>query len=190
MLCVFKNIDQYLKESDDAAETRVVHDSFISCILSHGNRGGIIGTDSLSIKREDIERAVGESKTLNKQPKIFFIQACQGTDPGTEPVSTVHADGGKTTSKRADIYICSATTFGDQSYREEFKGSWFVVEVCKILCQYGKCYKLSEFQNHLNAEVSGNESYRHYENGKMYTQQTTGGGQLRHDVHFFDGGDL
>lgn len=190
MLSVFEKIDKYLKESDDGAKVKVAHDSFICCILSHGNRGSIIGKDSISVKRESIERAVGESKTLNGRPKIFFIQACQGDDPGTEPVLTVHADGGKTTSKRAHIYVCSATTFGDKAYRDEFLGSWFVVEVCKILCQFGKCYKLSDFQNHLNKSVATNESYRCYDKkGIKHTQQTTGGGQLYHDVHFFDGGD-
>jgi len=64
MLHIFKTLDDYLKDSDSKAKTNVAHDSFVCCILSHGNENAIIGADSKSVKREDIETWTAGSKVL------------------------------------------------------------------------------------------------------------------------------
>lgn len=184
MLYVFKNLDKYLEQSDKRATNKVEHDSFICCILTHGNQLGFSGSDSLLVKRDDIERAVGESTKLRGRPKIFFVQACRGSNPGTQPVLTVHADN---TSRKADIYTCFATAHGDAAYRSEFKGSWFICEVCETMCKYGKNSKLSDIQLQLNQTVPS-EKYRYTDmNGFVHSQQSSGATMLQHDVHFFDG---
>ena len=86
------------------------------------------------------------------KPKIFFIQACRGGGYGSEYVEAdnsarVHPDD---SSNRADVYVCTAAVSGDQSYRDKFLGSWFIFELCKILCEFGTCKALCKVQSELN----------------------------------------
>ena len=157
------------------------------CILSHGTKDSIIGSDSKPISRDYIEQQVGSSTTLRGKPKIFFLQACRGRDLGSEPVPTrrIQADGDD--SDRADIYVCSATVSGDQSYRDIKRGSWFITEVCKVLCELGTSCNLNEIQKGLNDKVPQNPDYRYEtKDGKSYVQQPScSNDTLKHDVHFF-----
>lgn len=179
---VFKNLDKYLKSSDNGAKTKVAHDSFICCLLSHGDKGVVFGSDSEPVELDDIEKQAGKSKTLRDKPKIFFIQACQGKELGTEAVPVVKSDG-ESTSGRAHIYTCKASVTGDKAYRYTTMGSWFVIEVCKILCEFGPCYKFpDDFQLQLNQNIANNEEYRYM---KMYVQQPVGYNQLQRCIHFF-----
>ncbi|CAL1534694.1 unnamed protein product [Lymnaea stagnalis] len=60
------------------------HDCFILFILSHGDRGVVLGTDANTQNRDNnlsivyIRRLFSENKSLLGKPKLFFIQACQG----------------------------------------------------------------------------------------------------------------
>ena len=55
-------------------------DSFVCCILTHGERDKVVGTDSKSVMIETLtQRLCGNScPQLNDKPKLFFIQACRG----------------------------------------------------------------------------------------------------------------
>jgi len=97
-----------------------------------------------------------------------------------------HADD--TSSTKADFYICLATTLGDKSYRDKYTGSWFITEVCKVLCEYATCDSLhADFQLRLNTNVSNNESYRflNEELKEHFAQQPASSNQLQQHVHFF-----
>jgi len=186
MLHIFETLDDILKDSDSKskANAKVAHDSFVCCFLSHGTRDAIYGADSEPVKREDMERRAGMSKTLNSRPKIFFVQACQGDEYGEAPVERQQADD--TSSARADFYICLATTLGDKSYRDIYTGSWFITEVCKVLCKYASCDSLhTDFQLRLNQNVSNNETYRYFSKKQRYAQQPASSNQLQRHVHFF-----
>lgn len=195
ILLLFNNLDKFLKDSDDDAKTKVAHDSFVCCVLSHGDRGVVFGSDSKEVTREDIERGTGKSKTLKGRPKIFFIQACQGSGAGTAPVTRIVSDGSglsrtsaNTTSERAHIYTCLASVIGDRAYRRGVRGSWFVTEVCKILCECGTSYKFpDDFMPQLNHNVANNSSYRYYDRKekKYCVQQPVGMTQLQQCIHFF-----
>ena len=56
------------------------NDSFVCCILSHGKEGMVAGTDGKYVKMREITRALTMCKELEKKPKLFFIQACQGKE--------------------------------------------------------------------------------------------------------------
>ena len=181
---VFENLDRYLTHSDNGARNKVAHDSFICCILSHGDRGVVFGSDSEPVELENVEKWAGKSKTLRDKPKIFFIQARQGTEPGTEAVATVTLHGDRLdASERAHIYTCKAIciTMGSTM------GSWFVIEVCKILCEFGPCYKFpDDFQPKLNQNVTNNKEYI-YQKDKTHIQQPVSCyHQLQHCIHFFE----
>jgi hypothetical protein len=178
---VFEETDKFLKDSDNNARFKVAHDSLICCILSHGDRGVVFGSDSKSVRIGDIERGIGKSKILNNKPKIFFIQASLGDmkDDGTEAISTITSDD-LSTSGSAHIYFCMACAVGYQAYRNRMRGSWFIIEVCKILCEFGKCFKFpDDFQPLLNKNMANN---RYQE---KYVQQPVGLNQLQGCIHFF-----
>ena len=184
---VFKNLDKFLKDSDNRAEKKVAHDSFICCILSHGNRGVVFGSDSEPVKIEDIERQAGRSETLRNKPKIFFIQASQGHQHATKPVNPITWSYEEPVLGMADIYTCMSSAPGKESYRYSTRGSWFVIEICKILCEIGPCCKFpDDFLPQLNKNMLNNKEYR-FQN--KYIQQPYASNQLLHCIHFFDSFD-
>ncbi len=56
------------------------YDSFICCILTHGESGRVFGADSSSVLIETLtgELCAASCPSLKGKPKIFFIQACRG----------------------------------------------------------------------------------------------------------------
>lgn len=179
ILWFFEHLDEKLRESDTHDTNKVANDSFVCCILFHGSDGdAIIGSDSKPVKRKDIETLTGRSAILNSRPKLFFIQACRGDNPGSIPVERVLADGSVPVS--ADFYFCYATVSGDKAYRGECKGSWFVIELCRILCKHATADSFPDgIQTKLNEAVG--TKYRK----NNYAIQPTGSSQLYKHVHFF-----
>ncbi|XP_033126142.1 caspase-8-like, partial [Anneissia japonica] len=64
-----------------AEEDHSNYDAFVCCILSHGNYGFVTGVDGGTCKIMDITRHLSSSNcpSLAYKPKMFIIQACQGT---------------------------------------------------------------------------------------------------------------
>ena len=64
--------------------------AFVLCILSHGAKGVIVGTDGEHISIDTITAIFdGEScPQLSNKPKIFVFQACQGGEYLFAPSST------------------------------------------------------------------------------------------------------
>ena len=79
-------------------QQKVEHDSFVCCILSHGTKDSIIGSNSKEVLRDYIEQQAGKNKTLSDKPKIFFLQACRGKELGSEPVPTRRTEAGDDSS--------------------------------------------------------------------------------------------
>ena len=183
---IFYNIDLFLKKVCSKSHTKVENDSFVCCILSHGDKFCIYSSDSKEVTIQYMECGLGESETLNSKPKIFFIQACQGGGLGTKPVqSKLQADGESQTSRRADVYISYATVPGDMCYRDIEKGSWFIGVVCKTLCKESTCCSLNEMQHSINAGVADEPDYVFKSEDGNYKQQPSCSNQLRRNVHFF-----
>ena len=141
---IFDKVDDFLsgvdRETDE--KSKLAHDSFVCCLLSHGNKSCIKSSDNKNIYIKYLEESVGTSKRLLKRPKIFFIQACQGDEIGCEIVEpevlvneSLVSDGNVHTTNRSDIYISYATVQGNKAYRHEEKGSWYIGTVCKTLCE-------------------------------------------------------
>lgn len=199
MTQIFENIDEFLKTSNDAAVDKVSNDSFVCCILSHGGRDSVLGSDNHPVRTENIERIIGRSEVLKRKPKLFFIQACRGPNPGAEIHSDdaeIQSDDGRS-SKRSDINFCYATAPGDRTYRNTRTGSWFVTELCKILCEFAPCCTLHQMENKLNAALPADAQYTYrlavpldvgLKSGLVQevTQQPSSAGSMTRDVHFFD----
>ncbi|XP_070569996.1 caspase-3-like isoform X1 [Ptychodera flava] len=56
------------------------YDSFVCFFMSHGNENGVCTSDNKTVKMEDVrDMFVGvECPSLERKPKMFFIQACRG----------------------------------------------------------------------------------------------------------------
>uniref|UniRef100_A0A671M9C9 Caspase-8 n=1 Tax=Sinocyclocheilus anshuiensis TaxID=1608454 RepID=A0A671M9C9_9TELE len=123
-------------------------DAFVCCILSHGEKGSVLGIDGKPVPIRELTQPFAECHTLVNKPKLFFIQACQGNEAqqgvwmadgqentreeGTfEKVSHTAATHG--VPKDADFLIGIATVEHYKSFRCTKHGSIYIQELCKQL---------------------------------------------------------
>ncbi|NXC28589.1 CASPA protein, partial [Campylorhamphus procurvoides] len=122
-------------------------DCFICCILSHGESGAIHGTDEkpVSIRTIMSHFAATKCPQLTGKPKLFFIQACQGSKR-QHPVS-VEADAQvpELSSTQQSISLCESipedadfllglsTVDGCVSFRDIQQGAWYIQALCSNL---------------------------------------------------------
>ncbi|XP_064397930.1 caspase-7-like isoform X3 [Halichondria panicea] len=146
-----------LPTADDIKTTVVEHanknsnpDSFICCILAHGEEGAIVGLDGSTIKIAEISRALVEppnpcQKYLHQKPKIFFIQACQGRDTPSEldctkdvptdpslPVENLDT-GIPSLPRDSDFFYGFASSFETAATRNPDHGASYIQTLCNVL---------------------------------------------------------
>ena len=176
-------------------------DSFICCILSHGNAGHIYGSDSILLPLDDITLQLSGEKcrSLISKPKLFFLQACRGlqkdkavrvqsdsggtgiqeqvlTDSGAARMAT---DSDVTIPDAADFFFSYATPINQVAWRDLDNGSWYVSELCKSLTSYGTFASLLDMVTRTNGEVARGYSY------KDFKQEPDFNSRLRKNVFFF-----
>ncbi|XP_056606105.1 caspase-8 isoform X3 [Triplophysa dalaica] len=122
-------------------------DVFVCCVLSHGEKGAVLGVDGKQIEIRELTLPFARCNSLASKPKLFFIQACQG-NLGHEPVWMT--DGPDSTEegryeedarmelpfslpKEADFLIGMATVEHYQSFRHTTDGSIYIQELCRQL---------------------------------------------------------
>lgn len=113
-------------------------DAFVCCILSHGHRGVVFGSDEELL---NIKHAIGKFKASNQpaltgKPKVFLIQACQGTQKQSGVLlENLQSDDGPSLSipQEADFLIAMATVEDYTSFRHKINGSWFIQSLCQQL---------------------------------------------------------
>lgn len=122
-------------------------DSVVCCILSHGQQGSVLGVDGLPVDFGDLSRPLNGLRcfSLAEKPKLFFIQACQGTSEqqavyieSDDHTNTVCSDAVAPTESipsDADFLFAMSTVPSFVSYRERSNGSWFIQSLCQNLVQ-------------------------------------------------------
>ncbi|XP_034052947.1 caspase-8-like, partial [Gymnodraco acuticeps] len=122
-------------------------DAFICCVLSHGDKGVVLGVDGQSLRIKQITRIfmATPQSPLTAKPKVFLIQACQGgqdhpmvvsdhlqadSSHSTRPTDSSHS---KSIPQEADFLVHSSTIEDYKSIRDIKEGSWFIQSVCKQL---------------------------------------------------------
>lgn len=70
---------EILNDVRDVINESIKYDSVIVCILSHGYKGVVYGSNSVPVKIEDIEKLILTDRLIGK-PKILIVQACQGEE--------------------------------------------------------------------------------------------------------------
>ena len=66
---------------EQASQDHTYFNCFVCIVLSHGDRDVIYGVDGKTISLDKLKDAlVDNCPTLVGKPKLFFIQACQGSE--------------------------------------------------------------------------------------------------------------
>lgn len=113
-------------------------DAFICCILSHGAKDVVLGTDREPLCVKQIIRTfkATNQSTLTGKPKVFLIQACQGSQKQRGVLSKdLQSDDYHSLSipEEADFLVATATVEDHVSFRHKIDGSWFIQSVCQQL---------------------------------------------------------
>ncbi|XP_043989176.1 caspase-8-like isoform X2 [Gambusia affinis] len=116
-------------------------DALVVCLLSHGEKGAIIGIDEKDVMLEQIFESFKNVSTLFGKPKLFFIQACQQEvsqrtnreEPSKEtPSNSVYSDASRP-STDGDILIGMATVPNSIAFRHTENGSIYIQVLCQEL---------------------------------------------------------
>ncbi|XP_069020629.1 caspase-8-like [Embiotoca jacksoni] len=148
-------------------------DAFICCVLTHGRKGVVLGTDlnPLPIKQITTMFKATEQSALSGKPKVFLIQACQGSQKqhgvfvhdleADEPLSSFIPED-------ADLLVAVATVEDHAAFRHKVEGSWFVQTVCEQLkerCPRGE--DVTTILHHVNYGVGLREASTQHGAGKQ-----------------------
>ncbi|XP_072296566.1 uncharacterized protein [Eucyclogobius newberryi] len=148
----------------DLQQTPKHGDVFVCCVLTHGNKGVVYGTDKSPLAIKDITRTFKATSIspLTAKPKVFFIQACQGAGNVQSGVieADLETDGGPSVSvpEEADVLVAVATVEDYVSFRHKVNGSWFIQTLCQQLkegCSRG--VDIHSILQQVNSEVSQKE---------------------------------
>ena len=160
------------------------YDSFICCILTHGETNLVHGADSEAVNLLDLAGVMKMCGTLRGKPKLFFIQACRGDseDEGFEYSDIQHDApnlGTPSIPQEADFFFGYATPQGNAAYRSRRHGSWYISELCKVLTKQAYTHNLSSMMKKVNFQVSKAFTKEGHKQAPEFVDR------LRKEVHFF-----
>ena len=164
---------------DISCRDHTPYDSFICCILTHGEEGVVFGADSRPVSLRDLTGIVKGTftRSLMNKPKLFFVQACRGDRE--ERGIPVEKDGDTSLPVEADFLFGYATPTGKAAYRSRRHGSWFISELCEVFKEDSMQMPLGAMMKKINRRVS--DAYTK----EGYKQCTEVVDRLRKDVMFF-----
>ncbi|XP_020490057.2 caspase-3 [Labrus bergylta] len=132
--------------------------SFVCVLLSHGEEGGIYGTDAFEKFENFTKYFKGDRcKSLVGKPKLFFIQACRGSDldsGATVETDSVAVEKTERIPVEADFLYAYSTAPGYYSWRNTSNGSWFMQALCEMLHQYSRELELMQIMTRVNRKVA------------------------------------
>ncbi|XP_070545003.1 caspase-3-like [Ptychodera flava] len=152
-----KDVLKALSEEDHSNS-----DCLAIAIQSHGaDNGDIYGSDDETIPILQVaEYFLGDNcKSLVGKPKLFFIQACQGTktDPGVDQVDAALDESHEPTQRLpvwADFLICLSTMHGYYAFRNSEKGSWFIQAMDEVFRRHAESMDLISMMTRVNRKVA------------------------------------
>lgn len=146
---------------DMARRDHSQYDSFLCCILTHGEREVVHGADSNPVNLNDLTGVMKMCDTLQGKPKLFIIQACRGEAEGeaVKLEDDLQRDAGgspytNTIPKEADFFFGFATPTGNAAYRSRRFGSWFISEVCQVFINNAYTLNLNAMMKKVNNRVA------------------------------------
>lgn len=152
--------DQTVKQMTDvliaaSQDDHSSYASFICVLLSHGDEGVFFGTDgSVELKYLTSLFRGDRCKSLAGKPKLFFIQACRGTDLDGGIETDGGDDGPTKIPVEADFLYAFSTAPGYYSWRNTMTGSWFIQSLCEMISKYGKELEILHIMTRVNHKVA------------------------------------
>jgi hypothetical protein len=110
-----------------AAENHDAYDSFVCCVSTHGDEHVMYGSDCVGAIRSELIQYVKQAESLNRKPKMFFLQACRTKADSTAAANTYPTYYPDAADRDADVFVANASTAHNASYRSHVTGSWFVM---------------------------------------------------------------
>ncbi|NXL23648.1 CASP3 protein, partial [Setophaga kirtlandii] len=153
------NIFKLLKKVSEEDHSK--RSSFVCVLLSHGDEGLIYGTDGpLELKALTSLFRGDRCRSLAGKPKLFFIQACRGTelDAGIETDSGSEETMCQKIPVEADFLYAYSTAPGYYSWRNAVQGSWFIQSLCEMLKKHAGKLELMQILTRVNRKVAEYES--------------------------------
>uniref|UniRef100_A0A2K5IT16 Caspase 7 n=1 Tax=Colobus angolensis palliatus TaxID=336983 RepID=A0A2K5IT16_COLAP len=161
--CSCAEMQDLLKKASEEDHTNAA--CFACILLSHGEENVIYGKDGVTPIKDLTAHFRGDRcRTLLEKPKLFFIQACRGTelDDGIQadsgPINDTDANPRYKIPVEADFLFAYSTVPGYYSWRSPGRGSWFVQALCSILEEHGKDLEIMQILTRVNDRVA-----RHFE---------------------------
>ncbi|KAJ7325213.1 hypothetical protein JRQ81_018233 [Phrynocephalus forsythii] len=159
-------VEMEKKLGEAASENHGDAACFACVLLSHGEEGLIYGTDKpMAIKDLTSLFRGDKCQTLVGKPKLFFIQACRGSEfddgiqtdsgPSDDPLE-MDANPKYKIPVEADFLYAYSTVPGYYSWRNPGKGSWFVQALCSVLKKHAKELEILQILTMVNYRVSRN----------------------------------
>eukprot|EP00118_Oscarella_pearsei_P022393 m.258044 g.258044 ORF g.258044 m.258044 type:complete len:492 (+) comp40413_c2_seq9:7218-8693(+) len=142
-------------------------------LMSHGKESQVLDVDEKEIDIPVLLNYFKRNETLHGKPKIFFFQACRGTDHAV-PVESDDAtaeQGGvpevasdvidvKCMPNSADFFVGYATSYGDRSFRytdphskDYDYGSWYMLRLVEAIRKYHLGFDVAEIHSRVNHMV-------------------------------------
>ncbi|XP_063699609.1 caspase-8 [Culicoides brevitarsis] len=154
---------QLQKALHDIVQASTIYDSLVVCILSHGNKGVVFGSDYIPVNITTIQEILSTQQLLNK-PKVLIIQACQGrkknvTITSERTRSDLETDDAShqapvSAPKYADLLTAMSTIEGFVSIRDRKRGTWYIQEVCKSIEERGDEEHILDLLTNVNNKVA------------------------------------
>ncbi|XP_054452141.1 caspase-8-like [Anoplopoma fimbria] len=159
-------------------------DALVVCVLSHGELGCVYGTDEQQVALNELTQPFTSKRapSLTGKPKLFFIQACQGSgyQGGALPCppmpkqeervrqSRLEEDAGpvkgETVPWGADFLLGMATVSECKSFRNTSTGSIYIQQLCAQLKRSAESSENDDILavlTRVNREVSKGEYLSH-----------------------------
>ncbi|KYN13758.1 PREDICTED: caspase-1-like isoform X2 [Trachymyrmex cornetzi] len=155
----FKTITKVLQST--AAEDHTDADCLIVVAMSHGESGLLHSADSMyPVDALWIPFTGDQCLSLAGKPKLFFIQACRGTQLDNGVTFFHQTDSIKSNTLKysipayADILVAYSTYDGFFSWRNPDSGSWFIQALCEELDLHGRSRDLLTIMTFVNRRVA------------------------------------
>ena len=165
------------------------YDSFVCCVLSHGEDGKVRDSKNKAVEIDTLyDYFEGKScKELIGKPKMFFFQSCRGSELDT----AVDEKAADLPDLPTDYKVPSLADFffGYATFRKTKAmvtegGSRYVIELCKTLVLHSQYASLTEMMTHTNHMV-GAQYIGPKRNGDEIKQAPVFSSSATKEVFFF-----
>ena len=133
-----------------ASEDHNAHDSFVCCVSTHGDEHVMYGSDSVGAIRSELIQYVKQAKSLDRKPKMFFLQACRTKADSTTTANKYPMYYPDAADSDADVFVANASTIHNASYRSHVTGSWFVMALHHVFCRHYHHLTLGDMMHKVN----------------------------------------